>query len=503
MPAYQRAKQGSETQKLSKANKPESQNCKRINSQQMLEAPETLQPQDVLAAQQQLGNQVVQRALDEGEKRKPVTDQQGNLRDDISSSIHQSRGSGSTLTKELQVEMSQRLGRDFQDVRLHTDGNADKLSRTINARAFTIGTDIYFKNGVYAPGTQKGRETLIHELTHVVQQSRSGKTSTGKLKLGAPNTAMEKEADHKGKQDSQLTAASAGAVQRAEEEEEILQKQPAEEEEMLQMQPSEEEALQMQPAEEEETLQMQPQEEEETLQMQPDSGGVIQRFPSLDEIKKKLSRKKPDQAPAIPVTKPSANQISGFARVVKPQSGIEAIEKQRQEKFKRLVSQPGATTGLSKSAQKVKLVQTLKNPNASEEDRQKAEERLRTFHKAGKFKRNPASIALKERKKMLKQKAALGDEKAADLYKKENPGFLSKVENFAGKASSFYGKHEKTIGKISSFLGFGGSSKDKDKDDSKGSSGGGGGDGGGYAVIISQLLQENKMLKEKLGEKGA
>jgi hypothetical protein len=490
MPAYQRTKQGPETQNHIKANKPEGQTGRKMNPHQMLEEPETMQPQDVLTAQQQLGNQVVQRALGENENRQPLTDQQGNLRDDISSSIQQSRGSGSSLSKDLQTEMSRKLGHDFSGVRLHMDSTADKLSRTINARAFTIGTDVFFKNGVYAPGTQKGRETLIHELTHVVQQSKSGKGSNGKLKLGAPNTAMEQEADHKGKQGSQATVANAsvGAVQRVEEEEEIVQGQP-EDEEIVQGQP-----------EDEEIVQGQPEEEEEALQRQPDAGGVVQRFPSLDEMMKKIKRKRPEQKPTIPVTKPSANVVSGMAKVVKPAQGIAEIEKQRQDKFKRLVSQPGETKNLSKSAQRVKLVNTLKNPNASEEDRKKAEENLRTFHKAGKFKKNPASVALKERRKMLKEKAGAGDEKAAELYKKEKkPSLFQKAKGFYARNKDDIKMVTGGISKVASFLGIGGG-KDKEEKSEKGS---GGGDGGGYAVIISQLMQENKMLREKLSGKGS
>ncbi len=515
MPAYQRAKQGPETQNHNKANKPEGQTGRKMNPHQMLESPETMEPQDVLTAQQQLGNQVVQRALGETENRQALTDQQGNLRNDISSSIQQSRGSGSSLSKDLQTEMSRKLGHDFSSVRLHTDGTADKLSRTINARAFTIGTDVFFKNGVYAPGTQKGRETLIHELTHVVQQSKSGKASGGKLKLGAPNTAMEQEADRRGKQGSLSAVAntSAGAVQRVEEEEEMVQGQPEDEEEIVQGQPEdeeeivqgqpedEEEIVQGQPEDEEEIVQGQPEEEEGALQRQPDAGGVIQRLPSLDEIMKKIKRKSPEKKPTTPVTKPSANVVSGMAKVVKPAQGIAEIEKQRQDKFKRLVSQPGETKNLSKSAQRVKLVNTLKNPNASEEDRKKAEDNLRTFHKAGRFKKNPATVALKERRKMLKEKASAGDEKAAELYKKEKkPSLFQRAKGFYSRNKDDIKMVTGGISKVASFLGIGGGGKDKEEKSEKGS---GGGDGGGYAVIISQLMQENKMLREKLSGKSS
>ncbi len=256
--------QQTHAQPAAKASKPQ-QAHKPLNANavQMLEAPETLRAEDVLAAQQQVGNQVVQRALDKDARRKGLTDEQGNLRQEITSQIQQKRGGGSPLPENIQKEASKKLGRSFKDVRIHTDESADTLSRTINARAFTIGKDIFFKNGVFSPGSGAGRETIIHELTHVVQQGgKSG--ASGALKLGKPDTAQEKEADRIGKKHaSSLSASPAGAVQREAEEDELLQAQQDEEE--LQMQPAEEEELQMQPAEEEE------------LQMQPDIAGVVQR----------------------------------------------------------------------------------------------------------------------------------------------------------------------------------------------------------------------------------
>ena len=167
------------------------------NVRQMLDAPETLRNEDVLAAQQQVGNQVVQRILGPEARDAAVTDEQGNLHSDIASKIQQKRGSGVPLPDSVQREAGKTFGMGFEVVRVHTDETADKLSRTINARAFTIGSDIFFKSGVFAPDTSKGRETLMHELTHVVQQTGSSKNSGGKLKLGSPGTAMEKQAEQK------------------------------------------------------------------------------------------------------------------------------------------------------------------------------------------------------------------------------------------------------------------------------------------------------------------
>jgi hypothetical protein len=161
-----------------KAGKTQQKTVKSINPEQMLSAPETLRSEDVLAAQQQVGNQVVQRALDKKGRDHRVTDSQGNLNEDLTRQIQSKRGGGSPLPESVQQDASRKLGRKFNDVRIHTDDTADKLSRSVSARAFTIGKDIFFKGGVFSPSSSAGRETLIHELTHVVQQSK-GKLYSG------------------------------------------------------------------------------------------------------------------------------------------------------------------------------------------------------------------------------------------------------------------------------------------------------------------------------------
>jgi hypothetical protein len=184
--------QQAHAQTAAKANKPQQQQHHSLSSAQMLESPEAMRSEDVLAAQQTVGNQVVQRALDKDDRRKGLTDEQGNLRQEITSQIQQKRGGGNPLPENIQKEASKKLGRNFKDVRIHTDETADTLSRTISARAFTIGKDIFFKNGVFAPGSGAGRETLMHELTHVVQQG--GKVGpAARSNLAGPIPPMKKK----------------------------------------------------------------------------------------------------------------------------------------------------------------------------------------------------------------------------------------------------------------------------------------------------------------------
>jgi Domain of unknown function (DUF4157) len=98
----------------------------------------------------------------------------GEVGDDISSNINNARGGGSSMPETVQSQMGDAMGADFSGVRIHNNSNADTLNRSMNARAFTTGPDIFFKQGEYNPGSQGGQKLLAHELTHVVQQGASG-----------------------------------------------------------------------------------------------------------------------------------------------------------------------------------------------------------------------------------------------------------------------------------------------------------------------------------------
>jgi hypothetical protein len=93
--------------------------------------------------------------------------------DDLETSIQQSRGGGQPLANDIKQPMEQAFGADFSSVNIHTDNNSDKLNKSIQARAFTTGQDIFFRQGEYSPGSNTGKELLAHELTHVVQQNGS------------------------------------------------------------------------------------------------------------------------------------------------------------------------------------------------------------------------------------------------------------------------------------------------------------------------------------------
>lgn len=66
--------------------------------------------------------------------------------------------------------MEPRFGHDFSQVRVHADARSAEAARALSAHAFTVGQDVVFASGQYAPTTAEGQRLIAHELTHVVQQ---------------------------------------------------------------------------------------------------------------------------------------------------------------------------------------------------------------------------------------------------------------------------------------------------------------------------------------------
>jgi hypothetical protein len=111
--------------------------------------------------------------------------------------------------------MEQAFRSDFGGVRVHTDQQADQLNRSVQAKAFTIGSDIYFRKGNYGPSSAGGQELLAHELTHVVQQGGSNHQVQGKLTLGPAGDRYEQEADQAAADVTQLALHYPARVQSA------------------------------------------------------------------------------------------------------------------------------------------------------------------------------------------------------------------------------------------------------------------------------------------------
>lgn len=187
----------------------------------------------VARLQQTVGNTAVQRVLAQRAATGPA-----EVDDETAAAINSSRGSGQALENNIAQRAGQTMGHDFSDVTVHTDSSADQLSRQLGAKAFTTGSDIYFREGAYDPASSEGQHLIAHELTHVVQQGSAAPVQA-KMTVNDPNDKFEAEADNVANM--------------------VMNQPMEEEEEMLQAQEEEEEELQLQEMEEEE-------EEEEMMQ---------------------------------------------------------------------------------------------------------------------------------------------------------------------------------------------------------------------------------------------
>lgn len=108
---------------------------------------------------------------------KPATGSLNGSAHSLERLLSQSRGGGNPLSGTVRSFMESRFGRDLSVVRIHTDRDAVRMAKALNAEAFASGRDVYFGEGRYSPSTTTGKRLLAHELTHTIQQS--GNWSTG------------------------------------------------------------------------------------------------------------------------------------------------------------------------------------------------------------------------------------------------------------------------------------------------------------------------------------
>ena len=102
----------------------------------------------------------------------------------FSSTLNATIGGGTSMPQSTRGFMENAFSTDFSNVRIHNDSQANQLSQSIHAKAFTNGNDIYFGAGQYAPNSNSGKSLLAHELMHTLQQGndilkRSAKFNTG------------------------------------------------------------------------------------------------------------------------------------------------------------------------------------------------------------------------------------------------------------------------------------------------------------------------------------
>lgn len=118
---------------------------------------------------------------------------EGSASSNIEDQLNKSKGNGAPLPADVNHSMSNAFGRDFSDVRVHTDSTAEKMSSDLNAQAFTHGSDVYFNQGKYDTGSTSGRHLLAHELTHTIQQGGAGLSRKEKSIQRAAKKKKKKE----------------------------------------------------------------------------------------------------------------------------------------------------------------------------------------------------------------------------------------------------------------------------------------------------------------------
>lgn len=101
---------------------------------------------------------------------------------------------GQPLDPATRALMEPRFGHDFSRVRVHTDAKAAESARAVNALAYTVGRDVVFDAGQYAPRTPAGQGLLAHELTHVVQQRSAPYARPGPIEVAPASDVLETDA---------------------------------------------------------------------------------------------------------------------------------------------------------------------------------------------------------------------------------------------------------------------------------------------------------------------
>ncbi len=128
----------------------------------------------------------------------------GQISRELSGRIDSRRGGGTTLDAGTRTSMEASFGERFDDVRIHTDDESDHLNRSVSAKAFTTGSDIFFSRSASPSDSQ----LMAHELAHVVQQRGSSPSSGGQMTVGAADDVHEHSAD------AAASTVASGGVQR-------------------------------------------------------------------------------------------------------------------------------------------------------------------------------------------------------------------------------------------------------------------------------------------------
>ncbi|MFM7199442.1 MAG: DUF4157 domain-containing protein [Myxococcota bacterium] len=182
------------------------------------------------------GNRFVQRLVGSpGESGRLV----GLSQEEMVSEVQQRKSGGAPMPSQDRGTMEGFFGGDLGEVKVHNDTTSHSLSRELDAKAFTVGSDIFMGEGAYSPGTQSGQALLAHELTHVQQQTGIASGDGVQREPAAEEEdqlqALSLQREPAAEEEDQLQALSLQREPAAEEEDQLqalsLQREPAAEEE--------------------------------------------------------------------------------------------------------------------------------------------------------------------------------------------------------------------------------------------------------------------------------
>jgi hypothetical protein len=134
-------------------------------------------------------------AEEDDELRRTATglDAGGALPDGVAAYLVRSRGAGAPLVADVRGPLERAIGRGLGQVRVHASPEAAWAARSVRARAFTLGKDIWFGAGEYRPRDPAGRRLLAHEVAHTLEQHAAA--SLDCVRVGSVHDPAEARAD--------------------------------------------------------------------------------------------------------------------------------------------------------------------------------------------------------------------------------------------------------------------------------------------------------------------
>lgn len=115
-----------------------------------------------------------------------------------------SQSVGNSLPIQTKRQMEGAFGRNFSDVRIHSDEQSSEFGKKINAKAFTVGSDIYFQSKYFNPKEGVGKRLLAHELAHTLQQ----KHESNNISIQREGEEKTDKADEKPKVETKVEVAT-------------------------------------------------------------------------------------------------------------------------------------------------------------------------------------------------------------------------------------------------------------------------------------------------------